>query len=132
MRKHRRGGFIVIQNSLALIIILSFIPLVYATFRITINHDFLSEVAQDEIAIHQLRRTLILSENIGVTQDILSFLFNNEFNEMVIKNGHSYIQPGTQLVFNNIDDGYFSQEGNLIWINYLRNDKWYKRVLINV
>lgn len=131
-RRGSRRGFILIQNMIAFIITLFFIPLVTTSFRVIMKHDFISEIAQDEIALYQLRRILILSENIDITTDKLLFEYNRESNEMVINNGHSYIRPGTQIILNNIEDGYFTSEDHLIWINYLRDDKWFKRVLINV
>lgn len=127
---YRRGGT-TIEFLMALLISCMLLPIVYTSIRLLINHEYFNQNAQDEIALYQLRQILLLADNISITSDGLSGTLYDEEIRVVCKNKHLYLQPGTQIFITDVEDGYFSNENNLYYFNYLRGNKWMKRVLIN-
>lgn len=127
-----RRGYTTIEFLIALIVSSVLIPLVFTSLRLLISHQYFNQEAQDEIALYQLRKILLLVNHISISDTILEGFLNEEEIRLVYDNRHVYLQPGTQIFLTDIDDGYFSIEGNLCFFNYYRDKTWTKRVLINV
>lgn len=125
----RRRGAITIEFLIALIMSGVFIPIVYLSFRLLFQHDYFNQAAQDEIALYQLRKSLLLVDELSMSQTTLTGKRYDEDVKLTIKNNHLYLQPGTQIFLTAMSEGYFSQEGNQFLLNYVRNNKWISRVV---
>ncbi|MFV0380502.1 MAG: hypothetical protein ACK5KQ_06745 [Anaerorhabdus sp.] len=90
-----------------------------------INH-----VEQDEIATFQIRSILINAYDFNILDNVLSFKLGSDNKELVFKNNHIYLTPGTQLFYLDVENAYFEIIDGGIWINFLRNNQWVKRILI--
>lgn len=124
----RNRGSTTIECLLGLIITTILIPIVYTPMRILINHEYFNQDAQDEIALYQLRRIMLVSSDFYVSNGNL--LGNYDGEEFEIKSSnHTYLTPGTLIFFSSIDEGYFSEDNGIFYYEYLRNGKRHKRVV---
>ncbi len=130
-RNRGRGGNFTIMGVVALLTITTLFPSVLTSFQVLKKYEKMDEFAQDEIATYQLRRVLILGDNFSVKEDSLSFTYRGDRWTISIKNNHVYMQPGTQIFYNQVDEGYFDIEDGMIFISLRRDKIWIKRVLIN-
>ena len=87
---------------------------------------------QDEIALNQLRRIMILSKDIAYSNNSLSFEYHDERWTVSLINDHLVMQPGTQIFFTDIDGVYFTSSSNILYITYTRDNKSYEKALSNI
>ena len=80
-----------------------------------------NELAQDSIAASQLRTLLILAEDIVVEDDSLSYRLDDQEFEIYLVNRRLIITPGTQILFENIDDAAFEETEDKIYVSVYRN-----------
>lgn len=130
MHSGRNSGIIMIDYLLSLFIVAVMCPLMVASIALINNRKQDAQAVQDEIAIAQLQRILIISEGYKIQGNELSFMNQNRAMYLRKVNGNLIIQPGTQIILVNIDDVSFKEEGNLITCTYSRKGKEYERVLV--
>ncbi len=126
---NRKRGFILLRTLISLVITFTMIIILLNSLKVLSNYDNESINLQEEISSIQLIRLLSMSYDLKVSHN--EIYFNLEENNWNIKylNNNVILQPGTQTYFFNVDDVYFNIESNLVYINYSRNDKQYKRVI---
>lgn len=90
--------------------------------------DFDSRV-QDEISALQLRRIFLLSDDIQLYGDCLTFAYQER--EMTLyRTGRNVIMtPGTQIFFPDVDTCGFVNENGIAWIVYEREGEQYRKAL---
>lgn len=125
----RRSGAITIEFLMAFIISGFLIPLVYVSMRLLFQHHYFNQEAQDEIALYQLRKKLLLMDEFAMTQTTLQGKYYDEELQLTFKNNHLYLQPGTQIFLTELSDGYFTREENVYVFHYIRNNRWVSRVI---
>ena len=87
------------------------------------------EELQDQIALSQLRRILLLSYDLKYTYDELSFTYQEKERHLMYRNDHLVMTPGTQIFLSAVDDAYFQFSDNAIYVCYQRGSKEYEKVL---
>lgn len=125
----RRSGAITIEFLMAIMFSSVLIPIVYLSLRLLFQHNYFNQSAQDEIALYQLRKRLLLMENFVVRDTVLEASGYDETFHLTFKNNHLYLQPGTQIFLSDISEGYFSQKGTLIMFTYVRYNQTMSRVI---
>lgn len=131
MYTRNNRGSVLAEYLLTLLIVLSLIPITLMSLSIistTLKHD---ETIQDTIANYQLRRMLALSYDAYLEDDTLYFTSQNEERRLSLKNNKLIIQPGTQIVYVDIDDAYFIEEGNTFYLTYTRGDRTYETAILS-
>lgn len=131
MYTRNKRGSVLVEYLLTLLIVLSLIPITLMSLSIistTLKHD---EVIQDTIANYQLRRMLSLSYDAYIEDDTLYFTYQNEERRLSLKNNKLIIQPGTLIMYVDIDNAYFIEEGNTYYLNYNRGDRTYETGILS-
>lgn len=131
MYTRNNRGSVLAEYLLTLIIVLSLIPITLMSLSILSKTLDSNELIQDTIATYQLRRTLALSYDAYIEDDVLYFNYQNEERKLSLVNHKLIIQPGTQIIYINIDEAYFVQDGNSIILYYTRGNHTYERILLS-
>lgn len=117
-----------VRNLIALLITLTILPLAVSVFTFVGNHEFNYDLVNNEMALMDLRRVMLLAYDIEVSDYELNFIYHNDDYTLRYVNNKLILQPGTQIYLNGIDDVSFYKENNSIYVNYTdENGKEYKR-----
>ena len=119
-----------IRNIIGLLIILSILPLYLSGFSYVSKIGFDYDQINDEIALCQLRENLLIAYDLNYQSDCLSFRYKNKDFSLSLVNNKLLLQPGTQIYLNNIDSLYFTDQNNIIYVCYTKNNKEFKRPII--
>lgn len=118
-----------IRNIIGVIILLAIVPLSSLSFNYISNIKFEYNEINDEIALSQLREYLLISYDIRNYNNHLNFIYKNKDFSLNLVNNKLLMQPGTQIILNDIDDLYFENRGNYIYVVYIRKTKTYERII---
>lgn len=118
-----------IRTISGLIIVLTMLPLATMAFTHIANIDFTYNEINDEIALSQLRENLLLAYDLHSSRELISFVYKNADFRLSLVNRKLIMQPGTQIYLADIDDLYFEERNNNIYVVYERNNKQYERII---
>ena len=96
------------------------------------NSDEDYYITQDNIAMMQLRKILLLSYDNEIYSDHLEFKYKDENWSIYVTSGNNLNlgkedgHSGTQIYLYDVQDVSFRQEDNCIFINYTRKNKEYE------
>ena len=121
-----RRGSILTEFLIVLMIMVATLPLTVQLIQVTSNVNHHQTEIQDMISSYQLRRILLLSYDIEGSNEALTFEYNNEQFVLNVVNNKLLLQPGTQIYYPDIDDGYFVKEGNVWCFVYHRGQEEYE------
>ncbi|MBR2067324.1 MAG: hypothetical protein IJ875_03580 [Solobacterium sp.] len=122
-RNTKKRGSILVEIILSLWIVLLFIAIpIEATNLLQRNLQFEQNV-QDEISLLQLKRILLLSYDIHVEKDYLTFIYEERECILSLINQKLILQPGTYILLIDIDAISFSTNNNMIFISFEREGK---------
>ena len=101
--RHRQSGYVMQDFLLSLLIVVVMVQITTAAIRLLPSFSSVSQSVQDEIAIAQLQKILIISDDFNVEEETL--YFTNQGREMKLRkvNGNVIIQPGTQIILADVD-----------------------------
>lgn len=119
-------GFILLRTILAILVITTILPIsVRCIFYVArLNLDY-SDV-NDELALMQLRRTLMISYDLENYGDLLRFIKGDNTFELKKINGRLVLEPGYQMFLDGIDDLYFIESNNCLIMVYEKNGNEYE------
>lgn len=124
-----RRGFAIIEVLISLLVITAMIPVTIVCIRPFTTIAYFDEEIQDQIALSQLRRILLLSYDIECSPDEVDFEYQLKKRKLSFKNDHVVISDGTQIFFSCVDDAAFYQENQCVYIRYTRKNRTYEKVL---
>lgn len=117
-----------VRTLIALLITLTILPLAISVFSYAGNFSFNYNEANNEMALMDLRRVMLLAYDIDVSDYEISFIYHNDNYTLRYLNNKLLLQPGSQMYLNGILDAYFTKENGSIYVNYIdENGKEYKR-----
>lgn len=117
------------RTIIALIITLSILPLCATSFTMISNVKFSYDEINDELALVDLRRILLLSYDLDFNQNELNFIYQNKNYNLSIVNNRLVLSPGYQMFLNDVDYLSFFKKDGCIFITYERHGRTYERVL---
>lgn len=132
LRKRTRGGFILESALSAILITLCIVPLCLCCIAPLRNMMEFRHEIMDEISALQLRRVLLLSEDLTVSEAFISFNYQEREMSLSRTNRNVIMTPGTQIYFTDCDSCRFICEGELLWIVYERDGKENRKVLAKI
>ena len=91
--------------------------------------EFDYDAINDDIAINQLRRILLISYDVNASADGMRFIYHNKEFHLNFVNNRLILQPGTQIFLNHIDEGTITTLNNCYVVKYMRKGKEYEKVL---
>lgn len=127
---NRRRGFISINTLVAFIVTLSIIPLAVSVISSVANINISYTEVNDELALLDLRRKLLIVYDVKNNGNSLSFIYDNDDFELSLINNRLVLTPGYQMFLDDIDYIDFVEEENSIYIRYGRKNKEYKTPII--
>ena len=128
---HRsRAGFVLSDFLAALCVVVLMVPLMTMCLGVLKGSLVFDERLQDEIALLQLRKILLISYDIEVSPQVLSFRYQARDMRLSLVNRRLIIQPGTQIFLSEIDGASFLEKDGMIEVIYSRGEQEYEKVLI--
>ena len=85
-----------------------------------------NELAQDLMAAQQLRILLALAEEVNITDDEITYRLDDQEFELYLVNRRFIITPGTQILFEDIDDIAFEPEEDKTYAYIYKNGDVHK------
>ncbi len=125
----RRDGTVLVDFLMTLLITVLLIPIVVFCLSVLSKCLVVDGSLQDMVATYQLRRILALSYDPYLEEDTLYFRYRKKDMRLSLVNDHIIIQPGTQIIYNNVDTCSFYEENDVIYIVYEREGKEYHEAL---
>lgn len=119
--KFRRRGFLEARSVVAIIVIITILPLAVSIIKLTSSMKFDYDSVNDEISLLQLRKIMLISYDIDNYRDKLHFIYHGEDYELSLINGRLVLSPGYQVFLNNVDYVYFDQNNGALDLTYGRN-----------
>ena len=123
-------GSIMTEFMISMLIVVSFLPIAMNSILVISKSIGFSEEIQDEIALAQLRRILVIGYNFKNRGNQLEFTYQGKEVVLSYKNNHLLLSPGTQIFLSEIDSCIFEEEGKLLKCIYERKEKIYEKVLV--
>lgn len=122
---------ILIDLLMTIMITLMLIPIVIVSLSVLMSTLHFEENVQDMIASYQLRRILLLAYDKEISDQTLSFTCQNAEMRLSQVNENIIIQPGTQIIYANVENTEIYQVGNVIYLAYERYGKKYAEAIAN-
>lgn len=129
MGKRNQRGTILVDFLLTLLISVSLLPIVLCCISVLSKGLIRNYQLQDMIATNQLRRILAISYNLNIEEHTLYFQYQKKEMHLEMVNDNIIIQPGTQIIYTNVDSCDFVLEDDMISICYERNGKKYEEAI---
>lgn len=124
MSKYRgNAGYAMVEFLLSLLIVLMLVPSILLCLSCMDRALAFQESVQDEIAIQQLRRVLVLSYDVEVNGNSLSFRYQGKERQLNYIHDKLMIQPGTWIFLTELDECNLYQENDIIYVSYEREGK---------
>ena len=118
-----RRGFLEARSVVAIIVILTILPLVVSIYELISSYHIDFDSVNDEISLLQLRRIMLISYDIDNYGDELDFKYHNDDYKLELINGRLILTPGYQVFLNNVDFVCFDQDEGVLSLTYERNGK---------
>ncbi len=121
-------GFIKSRYLIALLITLSILPISSTIFRLLsfINPDY--NLVNNEIALMDLRRILLIAYDLQISDYQIDFIYHNDNYRLYYVNDKLILSPGTQIYLNDIKEANFFVKNGCLYLRYVTNDnKEYER-----
>ena len=121
-------GFIKSRYLIALLITLSVLPITTSTIRLlaSVNLDY--NLINNEMALMDLRRILLIAYDLSISDYQLDFIYHNDNYTLRYVNDKLILSPGTQIFLNDIKEANFYSKNGCLYLRYVTNDnKEYER-----
>jgi len=118
-----------VRSIISLFIASILLPLNLLAITYISKLDFSFYEVNDEISLSQLRENLLFIYDLNYSDYELNFIYKNKECNLSYINNKLIMQPGTIIYLYDIDDFCFSIEDNCVFVNYVRNNEKYKRVI---
>lgn len=129
MRRMSCKGYILKDFLLGIIVFMMLFPVIVKSAEIVSGLNFVDAQLGDELSILQLRRKMIISENIVINGNSISFIIGDTEFTLKYEEHRLYLTPGYQLFLNDIDGLRFKNMDGMIFIEYEKNNKRYERYI---
>lgn len=110
---------------LALMVMVLFMPISVYTVKQLSFEDEMDQTIQDQIALIQLRRDMILSSDIRVVNGTAVFCMDEDERYFEIVNGQLVMRPGYVMYMSEVDGAVFFIENEVLKVRYARGEKEY-------
>lgn len=119
-----------IRNMIAIFVLIAILPLSTMAFKFVSDIPFEYNEINDELALLQLREYLLISYDIKNNYSNVTFTYKGSDFSLNYVNRRLLMQPGTQIILNDIDDVYFIERSNCVYVVYQRENKTFERAIV--
>ena len=120
-----------IRNIAGLLIILTLLPIAMCGFSFVSSMPFSYTEVFDELSLHQLRESMLISYDLSFDQNALYFSLHNKDFILSKVNDKLILHPGTQIFLADVDDLHFEKRNGVVYVCYERKGKNYERVIVS-
>lgn len=128
--RNRRGA-ILIDLLITICIVMILIPVTMACISSMKDANRFDPLLQDEIALFQLRKRLILAYDIQYQQNEIRYMYQGREERLSKVNQNLIVQPGTLIFLSQIDDCFFKEENGAVFVIYERDGKTFAKILLH-
>lgn len=128
--RNRRGA-ILIDLLITICIVMILIPVTMACISSMKDANRFDPLLQDEIALFQLRKRLILAYDIQYQQKEIRYVYQGREERLSKVNQNLIVQPGTLIFLSQIDDCCFKEENGAVFVVYERDGKSFSKILVH-
>lgn len=129
MGKRCRRGFILADLLLSLSVLMILLPITLLAVRTVSASLSFDEEVQDEIALAQMRRIILLSYDAETSGGDLRITYQGDEMRFTFLHERVILQPGTQIFISQIDSASFHNEGGILYLRYERKGKTYDKAV---
>lgn len=122
----RKRGFSKLELVVTVYIFLLLLPLLLNIYKTIASLNFYYYDVSGNMSIVQLRKILLLSYDIEVNDNYLSFNYQDKDYEIYLANDHLIMTPGTQIIYEDVVDATFYIENDCIFSEILKDEKYEK------
>ena len=122
-------GFILKDLLLTLIIILILFPVIVYFTKIVSGFEIYDKRIQDEISLLNLSKRLIIIDDIELSNSALSYRDDDQLMTLKFDGERVYLSPGYQLILDDVSEVQFYEDSGVIYISYIKEDRYYERAL---
>ena len=127
--KRRNKAFFLKDYLVALIIMLMMFPFIASSFGVISYFKNFDTNLRDMLAIENLKRRMTLIEDVIYDNNSIEFKRFDKVWNLNYKNNKLYLSPGYQLYLDNIDSLHFEIDHNSLYINYVKDNKNFRRAI---
>lgn len=129
MRRVPDKGYILKDFLLGIAVFMILFPIVLECAEIISDLRYVDDSLNDEIAVLQLRRKMIIADDISLNGNEMKFnIGDNEYN-LRYDSGRLYLTPGYQLFLNDIESFGFKIYDGMIFVDYEKDGRFYERFI---
>lgn len=128
---HTNRGSALTEVLLVMLVATLMMAPVVSAMRLVPRFLSFQEEVQDEIALVQMRRILMLSYKVENEGSTLAYTYQEREFRLSLVNGNLIIQPGTQMILTDISQAHFESAGEVIYVVYTRENKERKAPLVH-
>lgn len=123
MKKLKKNGFTLIEGLLGLFItlIISFCMVVFLKTCLIFIQFRPSH--QDQMAILQLRQMVMISKDKEIRDDSLYMMYEHDEISISYQKNRLVRQPGYEIIMEDIEDAYFMEDEEEIYLIYTRENQ---------
>lgn len=106
------------RSLIALLITLSILPIAVSilSYCASLKQDY--DLLNSEIAFMDLRRIMLISYDIEINEYELSFIYHDKDYKVSLVNNKILLQPGTQIIADNVQECSFYENNDSIYLKY--------------
>lgn len=119
-----RKGFTSGQLVVAIYICLLMLPLILGVTERLITLPLHYHEISGNIALTQLRKIFLMAYDIEVNQDEVRFIYGGQNFRLYSVNRHLIMSPGTQIIYEDIDDLRFYYKNGALYLEILKRGKY--------
>lgn len=112
-------GFIKTRFLIALFITLSLLPISASMIRLIADIKMDYNLVNNEIAMMDLRRILLIAYELDISEYELNFIYHNTSYSLRFVNDKLILSPGTQIYLNNIKEASFYIKNGCLYLKYI-------------
>ncbi len=118
-----------LNTLLSLYVVLTCLPVVVGILTCLTNIELDYVQINNELAMYQLRRVMLIAYNLEIEEDRLNFIYHNDDYQLSLINNNLLLQPGTQIYLSDVDEIRFYVENNCLHLVYRRKDREYENII---
>jgi hypothetical protein len=117
------------QILLGLAVIAMLMPVCTLSIAVLCRQTSFDHQIQDEIALTQLRRMLIVADSLEISGAELNMEYQGEIRCLQMVNSNLIMKPGTLIFLPQIEDCRFRKEGNVFLLSWQRSGVTQERAI---
>ena len=126
---HARRGSLTAEALLALFAAAVTLPVTVSVCASLASLASFDAQLQDEIALQQLQRILMISYDLEADDRELRFTYQGQRKRLCQVNDHVILQPGTMIILADTEDAFFRTDGGTLRIVYQRDEQTYEKTV---